>query len=264
MRKNFSSLIIPLIFVSILLYGCSSGKDRLSLPVSSSEVQQPASTAEPQILKGDYVSPTVPANESIPSTPEVQVLPPAPPKKMKNLVNIQDINSDIVVDLKYATADNFTGKVIYDFTICLLREETAAKLSKASQELMKLGYRIKIFDGYRPPYAQKILWSKVPDERYVANPSKGGSIHSKGAAVDVTIVDSQGKELEMPSKYDDLTAHAGRSNNNISENAKKNLKLLTNVMTSNGFKILNSEWWHYDDTDSTKYPQVDVIPSDFQ
>ncbi|GFR34580.1 M15 family metallopeptidase [Thermobrachium celere] len=184
-------------------------------------------------------------------------------KKVKGLVNILDIDSSIVVDLKYATKDNFTGIVLYKSKICLLRESTAIKLKNVNTELKKMGYRIKIYDGYRPPSVQKIMWEKTPDKRYVANPYKKGSVHSKGCAVDVTIVDKYGNELEMPSKFDEFSIKASRKNPNMSTNAKKNLELLTNIMLKNGFKYINSEWWHFEDVDKDKYEIVEIDPSKF-
>lgn len=193
----------------------------------------------------------------------VENKPEEPPLKIQGLVNILDIDNTIIVDLKYATADNFTGQVIYDFEICLLREETALKLKAANEELSKGGYRIKIFDGYRPPYAQIVLWDTVPNPTYVANPYKGGSIHSKGAAVDITIVDSEGNELEMPTEYDDLSPAAAPSSKAMSETARKNMLTLQKAMTNNGFRTITSEWWHFNDTDSSKYSIIEVDPKKF-
>jgi D-alanyl-D-alanine dipeptidase len=102
------------------------------------------------------------------------------------------MDNTIIIDLKYSTKDNFTGKVIYPFKTCLLRKETAVKLSNANELLKEKGYRLKLYDGYRPPFAQDIFWEAVKDERFVANPKNGGSIHSRGCAVDVSIVDSSG------------------------------------------------------------------------
>lgn len=186
------------------------------------------------------------------------------PKTVEELVRINDIDETIVIDLKYATEDNFTGKVVYSFNTCLLRKETAQKLSNANKQLSSYNYRLKVYDGYRPPFAQEIFWELVGDERFVANPNKGGSVHSKGGAVDVTIVDQNGNELEMPSKFDDFSEKALRNNQEMSHIAKKNLDLLTSVMRENGFNSIETEWWHYNDKDSAKYGLVDVDPSIFE
>jgi len=183
--------------------------------------------------------------------------------KINGLVRVQDIDPDIVVELKYATEDNFTGKRIYPHDVCVLREETALKLARANRELMEMGYRIKVWDAYRPVYVQRILWEIVPDSRYVANPDKVGSKHNRGTAVDVTLVDMEGNELEMPSGFDDFTGKGARNNNNMSENARKNMELLTEVMVRNGFTTISTEWWHFNDRNSDKYDIIDVNLEEF-
>src|SRR3990167_4865629 len=129
-------------------------------------------------------------------------------KEIDGLVRVQDIDPNIVLDLRYATENNFTGKKVYPVAVCVLRKEAAQKLAAANAELMKDGYRIKVWDAYRPPYVQRIFWNLVPDERYVANPDKGGSRHNRGGAVDLTLIDENGNELEMPTGYDDFSAKA--------------------------------------------------------
>jgi D-alanyl-D-alanine dipeptidase len=223
-----------------------------SQPISSQPSESSIISAVPEIPENNIKTPEVTEQE-----------PEEPPLKIQGLVNILDIDNTIVVDLKYATADNFTGQVIYDFTTCLLREETALKLKAANEELSKSSYRIKIFDGYRPPYAQKVLWKAVPNPTYVANPNKGGSIHSRGAAVDITIVDSEGNDLEMPTEYDDLSPAAAPSSKAMSETARKNMLTLQKAMTNNGFRTITSEWWHFNDTDSSKYSIIEVDPKKF-
>lgn len=182
---------------------------------------------------------------------------------INGLVRVQDIDPEIVVELKYATEDNFTGQKIYPNDVCVLRESTALKLANANRELMEMGYRIKVWDAYRPVYAQRILWEVVPDSRYVANPDKGGSKHNRGTAVDVTLVDLEGNEVEMPSGFDDFTGKGSRSNKDISETAKKNVDLLTEVMVRNGFTTISTEWWHFNDSDSGKYEIIDINLEEF-
>lgn len=183
--------------------------------------------------------------------------------KINGLVRVQDIDPDIVVELRYATDNNFTGQKIYPNDVCVLQEATALKLANANKELMEMGYRIKIWDAYRPVYVQKNLWEIVPDSRYVANPYKGGSKHNRGTAVDITLVDMEGNELEMPSDFDDFTGKGSRNNKNMSENARKNMELLTDVMVRNGFTTISTEWWHYNDSDSDKYGIIDVNLEEF-
>jgi zinc D-Ala-D-Ala dipeptidase len=174
------------------------------------------------------------------------------------LVNLEKFSQDFVLDLKYATADNFMKTKLYDANICCLQEDTAWKLIKANEALMQMGYRIKIWDAYRPLAVQKAMWKKMPDSRYLANPYKGGSKHNRGAAVDITLVDKNGKEVEMPSRFDDFSAKAGRNNPHMSAAAKRNLKILTDAMVKNGFQTIKNEWWHYDDKNSSNYAIQDI------
>ncbi|TGL63726.1 M15 family metallopeptidase [Leptospira sarikeiensis] len=176
------------------------------------------------------------------------------------LVNVKDIDPSLEIDLRYSTSDNFTGSIIYPFRICLLRKETAEKLKEANSEFKTLGYRIKIWDGYRPPYAQRILWDKVPNPRYVGDPNKGGSIHNRGGAVDLTLIDSKGNELEMPSAYDEFSYKASPIRKDLDVRVSSNLEVLVGVLTKHGFKQISSEWWHYNDGNAKVYPLVEVDP----
>ncbi|OPY85877.1 MAG: D-alanyl-D-alanine dipeptidase [Syntrophus sp. PtaU1.Bin208] len=166
------------------------------------------------------------------------------------LVNIQDIVPDVAVEMRYAGSDNFTKRKIYDCGRCFLRAGTAAKVAIAQRELKKKGLSLKMWDCYRPLSAQKLFWSLVPDPRFVADP-KTGSRHNRGNAVDVTLMDSSGSELEMPTVFDDFSPRAGHGEKNISRQAIENRRLLAEVMEKAGFKRFESEWWHYDDGDVT-------------
>jgi len=171
-----------------------------------------------------------------------------------NLINIKDIDNTIIVDLKYATENNFTKQKVYTCNDCFLRRKTAEKLSSANRELRTLGYTIKIWDGYRPLEVQKLFWDLVPDSRYVAHPDKG-SRHNRGASADITLVtNSTGQELKMPSSFDDFPEKAWRNNPSMSNDEKSNLKLLTDIMIKHGFSTINTEWWHFDDIDWRDYP----------
>lgn len=177
------------------------------------------------------------------------------------LIDISKISSDIVIDLRYATENNFTGIKLYSSSICCLQEDTAWKLAAANREVMKSGFRIKVWDAYRPLSVQKKMWSIMPDPGFLANPYKNGSKHNRGAAVDVTLVDKDGKEAEMPSGFDEFTYRAARNNTRMSAAAAKNLKILTDAMVKSGFKSISTEWWHFDDTAAANYPLLDVSPA---
>lgn len=173
-----------------------------------------------------------------------------------DLVDLQSVNPRIRIDLRYATADNFVGKAMYRTSKCFLRREVAECLSKVQAELETLGLGLKVWDGYRPLSVQKEFWKLVPDERYVASPVKG-SRHNRGAAVDLTLVDRDGRELEMPTKFDDFTENAGAFAP-CSESAAENRKLLQRVMKAHGFEILPTEWWHFDAAGWERYEVLDL------
>lgn len=172
-------------------------------------------------------------------------------KKKTDFVDIQQIIPSVDLDIKYATTDNFTHTKLYDSPQAFLRRGTADKLKKVADEVDKKGYRLKIWDAYRSPDVQFAMWNLVPDTRYVANPYKGYSNHSRGSAVDLTLVDIQGSELAMPTGFDNFTTVAARSNEN------ENAKYLKEVMVKYGFKPLATEWWHFDDKDA--YQPADSV-----
>jgi D-alanyl-D-alanine dipeptidase len=167
-------------------------------------------------------------------------------KKRIPLVDVRRVAPEVEVDMRYARSDNFTGQRIYDCGRCFLRPETAVKVARAQQELQKRGLRLQMWDCYRPLAAQKLFWGLVPDPRFVADP-KTGSRHNRGNAVDVTLVDAKGRELEMPTGFDDFTPRAAHGEMSLSEKAIENRRLLAETMEKAGFQRLTSEWWHYDD-----------------
>lgn len=184
-------------------------------------------------------------------------------REVNGLVNVTDMDSSFIFDLKYATKDNFTKKILYPVNVCVLRRETALKLINANNEFKKLGYRIKIWDAYRPMDIQKIFWDLVHDERFVANPNKNGSRHSYGTAVDITLVDDLDREINMPSKYDDFSERACRNYKDIGEEERVNISLLTSVMQHHGFIEIDTEWWHFEDRGYLKYAIVDITLESF-
>lgn len=179
---------------------------------------------------------------------------------LSELVDIQLIIPQAHVDLKYATEDNFTGQVVYQFHHCLMIKEAALRLRDVQTELESLGLGIKIWDGFRPVEAQWKFWALVPDERYVSDPRKGGR-HTRGTAVDLTLITKEGQELPMPSLFDDFSDKAHRDYQGASEEAIKNRELLQSVMEKHGFIGLPTEWWHFDLKDWQNYPPIDITPN---
>jgi D-alanyl-D-alanine dipeptidase len=165
--------------------------------------------------------------------------------KDTSFVNIETLSSDFVLDLKYATTDNFLKQKVYDCPECFLRISTAKALVKANQELIKKGFRIKLYDCYRPLDVQKKMWKILPGTNYVANPKKG-SKHNRGAAVDLTLVDSLGIELDMGTKFDFFGPEAHHTYLKHSKEVLANRKLLKETLAKHNFKSIYNEWWHYE------------------
>ncbi len=181
----------------------------------------------------------------------------ASPRPASDLVDIKDVSPHIIVDMKYATEDNFTKKRLYDSNTCFLRKSTAAKLDAVQKKLEGLNLGLKVWDCYRPLAIQRVLWTILPDERYVANPETG-SRHNRASAVDVTLVDSQGKELQMPTGFDDFSVRADHHYQDLPEQAIRNRELLKGLMEKAGFIPLTEEWWHYDDEKWMQFDLMDV------
>lgn len=159
-------------------------------------------------------------------------------------MNIQDYDKNIVLDMKYATADNFLKQNVYGCEVCFLRYKTVKKLIEANKDFMKKGFRIKIFDCYRPLDIQKKMWELIPNANYVANPARG-SIHNRGCAVDITLVDSNGIELDFGTAFDHFGPESAHNYENLPEIVLENRKILRKIMKKNGFRTFESEWWHY-------------------
>jgi len=170
-----------------------------------------------------------------------------------SFVKLKNFSSDFVYDMKYATDDNFLKKKVYDCDECYLRMKTIKYLMDANAEFMQKGYRIKLFDCYRPLDIQKKMWEIVPNADYVADPKKG-SVHNRGGAIDITLVDAEGKELEMGTPFDFFGIKASHNYKDLPNGIIKNRAYLKEVMLKHHFKSFESEWWHYNLEESTKDP----------
>ncbi|MBE6311118.1 MAG: peptidase M15 [Bacteroidales bacterium] len=173
-------------------------------------------------------------------------------------IDIQQIDSTIVVDLKYSSTDNFMGINMYgDLHKAYLRPEIAKKVAKAQKLLKEINsdYSLIIYDAARPISAQKSMFNKVKGtkyQRYVANPYNGGGHHNFGCAVDLTIL-YQGKPVDMGTDFDSFStlSHIDNEDTNLkngtlSKEAYNNRKLLRSIMKKVGFNTERCEWWHYD------------------
>lgn len=170
--------------------------------------------------------------------------------------DLVDLNSDdsFVKNIVYLTNNNFMHQVIYEKNVCFLRRKTYEKLVKANTIFNKHGYKIMIYDAFRPVKYQEIMWNYYPDERFVTDPSKGNSIHCKASAVDITLTDLKGNPIKMPTEFDHFGKESYVCNlKNYDKKTYDNVKFLQSVMTSCGFKIFPTEWWHFNDADKYDY-----------
>ena len=165
--------------------------------------------------------------------------------QQSDFVRLKDLSADFVYELKYATPDNFLKQAVYDCAECYLRKSTAEALVKANEAFKQLGYRIKLFDCYRPLSVRKKMWKILPGTHYVANPAKG-SKHNRGLAVDLTLVDAEGKELNMGTPFDFFGKEAHHTYTQHSKEVLENRKLLKETLDKYNFKSIYSEWWHYE------------------
>ncbi len=161
------------------------------------------------------------------------------------LVEVLLVDSSFIIDIRYATTNNFMKMKVYPCDKCLLRKTAAISLKKAHDLFKKEGYKIKIYDGYRPLSVQWELWNRTTNKNYVANPKKGSN-HNRGCAVDMTLTDMNGKELDMGTPYDFFGPAAHHTYTNLPAKVLKNRLKLKNIMESVGFKSISNEWWHYD------------------
>jgi len=174
-----------------------------------------------------------------------------------DLVDATRLVPDAVLDIRYATADNFLGRRLYPVARCLLRRGVAERLARAAAHLRERGYRIRIFDCYRPLSVQRELWRARPQRGFVADP-RTGSHHNRGAAVDLSLLDLAGHEVEMPTPYDAFDRRARASaTRGISRAAIRNRAALRSAMEEAGFRANGAEWWHFDARDARRYPLLD-------
>lgn len=172
-----------------------------------------------------------------------------------DLVAIAPPAFDVDVTLAYATVANLTGRPVYRNAECWLHREAAEKLALAIDLARPLGYRLRIFDALRPVEAQWALWNACPDPEFIADPRRG-SPHSRGVAVDLTLLDESGNELNMGTAFDAFTPRSHHARTDIPAAAQRNRHLLMGLMTSAGWDFYRNEWWHYQLFDARQYPLV--------
>ena len=177
------------------------------------------------------------------------------------LIEISPPAFDVDQYIAYATEDNFTGEPVYARAGCYLHPDAAECLHVAIDLAAALDLRFLIFDAFRPSEAQWALWNHTPDPEFLADPRRG-SPHSRGVAVDLTLIDKNGKALEMGTGFDAFTALSHHGNMDISRDAQRNRYLLMGIMTTAGWDFYRNEWWHYQLFDSRRYDVLEdsVLP----
>ena len=167
--------------------------------------------------------------------------------KRYNLAAVEKVDPSIYIDLRYAIT-SATGKPIYPSDMpCLLHRSTAEKLKKVNAQLKPLGYALMIWDAWRPPEAHLALWDAIQDPRFVVPPSRGLSWHCYGVSVDVTLVNLDGTAVKMPTPFDEFSDKAASNHQGSDSEVAERLTLLQTLMKKVGFRVIQSEWWHFDD-----------------
>jgi D-alanyl-D-alanine dipeptidase len=177
------------------------------------------------------------------------------PDNGADLVEIAPPAFHVDLSIAYGGNDNFTGKPVYARAACYLHRDAAALLTRAVDLAADIGYRLLIFDGFRPTEAQWVLWNHTPNPDFLADPRRG-SPHSRGVAVDLTLIDGNGTPLDMGTGFDDFTPHAHHGNRDIDPQAQINRHILLGLMTTAGWDFYRNEWWHYQMFDSRRYALI--------
>ena len=170
-------------------------------------------------------------------------------------VDIKSVDKTIVIDLRYASANNVAHRPLYPpGTPALVRASVAKRLAIAQEYLRRKGYGLKIWDAYRPQSTQEQLWRLTQNRSFVADPKEGRGMHVRGAAVDATLVDAEGRDVPMPTDFDSFTEAALLEYKGRNPIVRANLKLLQKAMAHGGFYGLRTEWWHFCVPDWKEYP----------
>lgn len=170
------------------------------------------------------------------------------------LVDVRQAVPAVEVALAYATPDNLTGRPIYRRDGCYLHADAVACLARAADLARPLGYRLKLLDAFRPVEAQWALWEAFPIPGFVSDPRTGSVPHCRGVAVDLTLIDSAGRALEMGTGFDDPSARAWHGDTEVSPTAQRNRFLLLGIMSAAGWDFYSREWWHYQLFQPRRYP----------
>ena len=181
-------------------------------------------------------------------------------KRAPDLAELVKLDSGIKLDIRYATSDNFLSTPVYTQARAFLQRPAAEALVRVNKKLRPQGYGLIIHDAYRPWYVTKVFWDATPADKhsFVANPAEG-SKHNRGCAVDLSLYDIKtGKEVEMPSVYDEMTERAYSNYPGGTDEQRERRKILREVMESEGFIVNPEEWWHFDYKAWAEYPLLNT------
>jgi len=179
------------------------------------------------------------------------------PVPSPGLVNAGKTIPGVVLDIRYATTDNFSGGILYPSARCYLMKSAAESLLKVQEELKPPGYQLVVYDCYRPLSVQRRMFSLVPDPDFVADPAIG-SRHNRGYAVDVSLLYLNGTPVLMPTAYDNFTQAAWSNSTSAPVAALADRKVLQDAMLHHGFSLFPTEWWHYDYEGYEGKPNLDI------
>lgn len=247
-----SCLLLALVAV-ILLAGCSYAPGNEKEPFIERWLDLPSIELNEYQSSKVYTSETEPSGATDPTDATGPIEAPVvdlssmPARADSDFVRVKDYIPDIIVDVKYATANNFTGEPVYDFADAYLRYGTVVKLMKVQDELRQQGLLLKIWDSFRTLDAAQVLYEESGGNGF-SNPKTSNNSHSRGNTLDVTLVNGQGMELEMPTGHDVFNSYSDRDFSDCTVTAAENAKLLQDIMQKYGFEGLYSEWWQFSDT----------------
>jgi zinc D-Ala-D-Ala dipeptidase len=233
LKRLFQVLLCPSLLLSLSWRPNESAKFHISYSMFNMKYAGGASQQMPK-EKGDFRAP--------------------------DLVELVKLDSTIKLDIRYATSNNFLGRQVYKEARAFLQRPAAEALVRANRKLRDKGYGLLIFDGYRPWSVTKIFWDSTPQDKkkFVADPSQG-SRHNRGCAVDLTLYDLRtGRQIEMPSGYDEMTERAYPNYQGGTEEQRRMRGTLREAMESEGFTVFEVEWWHFDYKDWRQYPILDI------
>ena len=180
---------------------------------------------------------------------------------MSKLIEITADKFDVILDLRYSSKNNVCKKTLYSKPLCYISEEIFEAFKATLKLAKKAGYKIKIWDCYRPLAVQKFMYDHFPEAEtgggFVSNPSNGAIPHCRGVAIDLTLCNIEGDEIEMGTDFDNFTPLAFHDCKEVSEVAQKNRLILLEIMTLAGLDSYSKEWWHYQAFNARQFPIIE-------